>query len=262
MEEEKKNDANNEQKVFIVLPAYNAEKTLEKTINEIPTEYRQNILLVDDCSRDKTVQLAKRLNLECFEHPKNLGYGGNQKTCYRLALEKGADIVVMLHPDYQYDPKFIPYLVDPIRNGHFDIMLGSRMTSRQAVLAGGMPKYKYLSNRFLTLCENLILGLSLSEFHTGYRAYSRKTLEKIPFCRNSNNFVFDSEILIQAAYHRLKIGEIFVPTKYFPEASIINFQKSLVYGLQTLVALAKFILAKTKIFKAEIFHPADLTKKK
>lgn len=240
-------------KVIIVLPAYNAEKTLQQTVSEIPPEYAEHIILVDDCSSDRTVRLAKDLGLDHCVHEKNLGYGGNQKTCYKLALEKGADIVVMLHPDYQYDPQFIPYLVEPIRNRHFDIMLGSRITSRKKVLAGGMPLYKYISNRFLTLCENIVLGLSLSEYHTGYRAYSRRALEKINFSQNSNNFVFDSEILVQAVYHNLVIGEIFVPTKYFPDASIINFRRSLIYGLQTLGTLLKYLLAKNKMGKFKIF---------
>ncbi|MFH1582751.1 MAG: glycosyltransferase family 2 protein [Candidatus Falkowbacteria bacterium] len=243
-----------EPRVIIVLPAYNAEKTLRKTVNEIPREYASDVILVDDFSNDNTVRAARELNLDFFVHEKNLGYGGNQKTCYKLALEKGADIVVMLHPDYQYDPKYIPYLVEPIKNGHFDIMLGSRITSRKQVLAGGMPIYKYLANRFLTLLENIILGLSLSEFHTGYRAYSRRALETMPFINNSNNFVFDSQILIQAVYNNLTIGEVFVPTKYFSEASIINFKKSLVYGLQTLWALLGYILAKLKICQPKIFN--------
>jgi len=240
-------------KVFIVLPAYNAEKTLAWTIREIPAEYADNIILVDDCSCDQTVKVAKELGLEHFVHKKNLGYGGNQKTCYCLALERGADIIVMLHPDYQYDPRFIPYLVEPIRNGHFDIMLGSRITSRKKVLAGGMPVYKYLANRFLTLCENIILGLSLSEYHTGYRAYSKHALETIHFAKNSNDFVFDAEVLIQAAFHNLTIGEIFVPTKYFPEASIINFRRSAQYGLQTLGTLLKYLLAKNGLGNFKLF---------
>lgn len=245
-----------EKKVIIVLPAYNAEKTLEKTVGDIPSEYAKNVILVDDCSRDKTVLVAKKMGLEYFVHEKNLGYGGNQKTCYELALRAGAQIVVMLHPDYQYEPKFIPYLVEPIKNGDFDIMLGSRIRSRREVLAGGMPLYKYLANRFLTIIENMVLGLCLSEFHTGYRAYSRKTLETLPFLSNSDDFVFDAEFLIQAAYYNLKIGEIFVPTKYFPEASIINFRRSLIYGWGTLLALAKFIIAKLKLGKPKIFNPS------
>lgn len=240
-------------KVIIVLPAYNAEKTLRRTLEDIPDEYKEHIILVDDYSQDKTIEMAQKLGLEFFKHEKNLGYGGNQKTCYQLALSKGADIIVMLHPDYQYDPKFIPYLVEPIKNGHFDIMLGSRMVSRKEILAGGMPVYKYISNRFLTLMENIVLGLSLSEFHTGYRAYSRQTLETLPFLKNSNDFVFDSEILIQAAYHNLKIGEIFVPTKYFSEASVIDFRRSLCYGFETLWTLIKYASAKTGIYKADIF---------
>ncbi len=243
----------NNHKVIIVLPAYNAEKTLRKTIDDIPEEYKSNIILVDDDSRDGTTRVARELELEHYWHEKNQGYGANQKTCYKLALAKGADIVVMLHPDYQYDPKYIPYLVEPIKNGHFDIMLGSRFSSRAQVLAGGMPIYKYLANRLLTLLENIILGLSLSEYHTGYRAYSRQALKTVPYLRNSDNFVFDSEILIQAAYYNLKIGEIFVPTKYFPEASVINFKRSLVYGLQTLSVLLKYCAAKSRVYSAKIF---------
>ena len=239
-------EAVEDKKVFIVMPAYNAERTLKKTLDAIPQEYADNILLVDDCSRDNTARVAEELNLDFFVHEKNLGYGGNQKTCYQLALEKGADIVIMLHPDYQYDPAFIPYLVEPIKNGHFDIMLGSRIVSRKVVLAGGMPIYKYVSNRFLTFWENIVLGLSLSEFHTGYRAYARHVLESLPFENNSNDFVFDSEILIQAAYNNFTIGEIYVPTKYFPEASIINFKRSTVYGLKTLGDARKIHFGKTR----------------
>lgn len=242
-------------RIFVVMPAYNAEKTLKKTIDDIPRDIVDTIILVDDCSRDNTAKLAEELGLDFFVHEKNMGYGANQKTCYKLALERGADIVVMLHPDYQYDPAYIPYMVEPIKNGHFDIMLGSRMTSRREVLAGGMPVYKYISNRFLTLMENIVLGLSLSEFHTGYRAYSRNVLETLPFESNSDDFVFDSEILIQAAHKNFTIGEIFVPTKYFPEASIINFQRSLMYGLKTIGTLAKYISAKSGIYKANIFLP-------
>jgi glycosyltransferase involved in cell wall biosynthesis len=237
------------------MPAYNAEKTLKKTIDDIPRDYADDIILVDDCSRDDTARIAKELGLDFFVHENNLGYGANQKTCYRLALEKGADIIVMLHPDYQYDPRYIPYLVEPIRNGHFDIMLGSRMVSRREVLSGGMPVYKYISNRFLTFAENIVLGLSLSEFHTGYRAYSRRVLETLPFRNNSNDFVFDSEILIQAAHGNFTIGEIFVPTKYFSEASIINFRRSLIYGLKTLGTLVKYILARSGIYRSNIFLP-------
>jgi glycosyltransferase involved in cell wall biosynthesis len=242
-------------KICVVLPAYNAEKTLKKTIDDIPRDYVDAIILVDDCSGDSTAKIAEELGLDFFVHENNLGYGANQKTCYRLALERGADIIVMLHPDYQYDPKYIPYMIEPIKNGHFDIMLGSRITSRKDVLAGGMPVYKYISNRFLTLMENIVLGLSLSEFHTGYRAYSRRVLETLPFADNSNDFVFDSEILIQAAHKNFRIGEIFVPTKYFPDASMINFRRSLIYGLKTLGTLVKYISAKTGIYKSKIFSP-------
>ena len=235
------------------MPAYNAEKTLRKTYFDIPKDWVDEIILVDDASHDRTVRTARELGIKTFVHLGNKGYGANQKTCYSEALKKNPDIVIMLHPDYQYDPKYIPELVAPIKSGHFDIMLGSRMVSRKDVLAGGMPFYKYIANRFLTLIENIILGLSLSEYHTGYRAYSRRALEIIPFLNNSDNFVFDSEFLIQAAYNNLRIGEIFVPTKYFPGASIINFRRSFVYGCQTLGVLIKYILAKIKIYRAKIF---------
>lgn len=241
-------------KVLVVMPAYNAEETLRKTYFDIPKDWVDEVILVDDASRDRTVKVAKELGIKTFVHLQNKGYGANQKTCYTEAIKRNPDIVIMLHPDYQYDPKYIPDMVIPIQNGHFDIVLGSRITSRKDVLAGGMPFYKYIANRFLTLFENIVLGLSLSEYHTGYRAYSRRALEKIPFLNNSDDFVFDSEFLIQAAYYNLRIGEIFVPTKYFSEASSINFRRSVVYGLNTLWTLFKYILAKAKIYKAKIFR--------
>lgn len=226
-------------KVVVVMPAYNASKTLEKTYKDIPKEVVDEVILVDDASNDKTVFIARKLNITTFVHPKNLGYGGNQKTCYIQALKRDADIVVMLHPDYQYDPKLIPLLVEPIKKGYDDIMLGSRIRSRQEALKGGMPMYKYIGNRLLTIIENVILGLNLTEYHTGFRAYSWKVLQKVPFKTFSNDFVFDQEILIRA--HRLgfTIGEITVPVRYFKEASSINFIKSVKYGLQTLLALVR-----------------------
>ncbi len=221
-------------KVIVVLPAYNAAKTLRRTVADIPRDSVDEILLVDDFSRDETLAVAKDLNLTTARHDRNQGYGGNQKTCYTLALEHGADIVVMLHPDYQYDPRLIPYFVNFIRDGYFDVMLGSRIRSRTEALAGGMPAYKYYANRTLTFFENLVSGQNLSEWHTGMRAYKADVLRAIDFDRNSNDFVFDTEVLFQIIGHGFKIGEIPVPVRYFAEASSINFRRSLQYGLQTL----------------------------
>lgn len=229
-------------KVIVVLPAYNAATTLERTVGDIPRDIVDEIILVDDDSSDKTVQVAKKLGLTVVRHKENKGYGGNQKTCYRLALERGAGIVVMLHPDYQYDPKLITYFVSFIRDGYFDIMLGSRVRSRRETLAGGMPVYKYVANRALTLIENLATGYNLSEWHTGMRAYTREVLEHIDFDRNSDDFVFDSQVLFQAIEKNYRIGEIPVPVRYFPEASSINFLRSMKYGLQTLLLVLRYWL--------------------
>lgn len=235
------------------MPAYNAEKTLSKTYHDIPKSVVDQIIVVDDDSRDKTVIIAKNLKLPTFVHPKNLGYGGNQKTCYKKALELGADIVVMIHPDYQYDATLTGYLIEPIIKKQFDIMLGSRIRSRQEALAGGMPLYKYLNNRLLTFLENIIMGLNLSEFHTGFRAYKREVLKKLPLESFSNDFIFDQEILISAHAAGFRMGEIAVPVRYFPEASSINFMRSLRYGLLIIHTLILYILfklnMKTKIFK-------------
>jgi len=236
------------------MPAYNAEKTLERTLADIPKGSADEIILVDDASKDHTAALAQKLGLKVFVHPKNLGYGGNQKTCYTNALADGADIVVMLHPDYQYDPRVVPYLSGLIKDDICDIVLATRIRTRVEALKGGMPAYKYFFNRLLTLVENLFLGLNLSEYHTGYRAFSRKALEAIPWQENSNDFVFDQEILIQASYFGLRIGEIPVPAKYFDEASSINFSRSLKYGLETLWAVLKYIAAVLKIYKSPIFR--------
>jgi glycosyltransferase involved in cell wall biosynthesis len=239
-------------KIIVVMPAYNAEKTLKKTYLDIPEEAVDEVLVVDDDSRDKTVAIAKSLGLPVYVHPKNLGYGGNQKTCYTQALKRNAGIVVMVHPDYQYDAKLIPELVAPIVEGRFEIMLGSRIRTRKEALAGGMPFYKYLGNRFLTFLENLVLGLNLSEYHTGFRAYKKEVLEKLPFKNFSNNFVFDQQILISAHANGFKIGEIAVPVRYFPEASSINFLRSTKYGLMILFNLFLYIFnqlgVKTRIF--------------
>jgi len=226
-------------KIVVIMPAYNAGKTLEKTYRDLPKGLASEVILVDDASRDETIKIANKLKITTFVHEHNLGYGGNQKTCYWEALKRKPDIVVMLHPDYQYDATLTGDLVKPIVDGRFDIMLGSRIRSRKEALDGGMPLYKYLSNRLLTLIENISLGLSLSEYHTGFRAYSQKALRKIPFQLLSNDFVFDQEILIWAVRKGLKIGEIPVPVRYFPEASSINFRRSLKYGLETLFALIR-----------------------
>ncbi len=227
-------------RVVVVMPAYNAAKTLERTYADVPQDLVDRIILVDDVSRDDTVAIARQLGLDVVIHPQNLGYGGNQKTCYDMALMLGADVVVMLHPDYQYDATRIPALIGPILDGKADLMLGSRFLGDP--LAGGMPKWKFISNRFLTIVENLAFGLHLSEYHTGLRAYSRRLLETIPYHRNSNDFVFDQELIAQvvATGMRDRIGEVAVPTRYFEEASSVNFRRSVVYGLSTLRVVLRY----------------------
>ncbi|QQG47096.1 MAG: glycosyltransferase family 2 protein [Candidatus Woesebacteria bacterium] len=225
--------------IVIVMPAYNAEKTLKRTYEDIPKGVADKVILVDDGSRDKTVKLAKKLNIKTFIHPQNRGYGGNQKTCYTLALNEGADIVVMIHPDYQYDSSLTYDLVKPIIDNRFDIMLGSRIRTRKESLEGGMPFYKYISNRFLTIIENIFLGQNLSEYHTGFRAFDKRVLKKIPFHRFSDDFVFDQEILIYSIKNNFKIGEIPVPVRYLADSSSINFYRSVKYGIMTLFCLLK-----------------------
>lgn len=231
---------NEKLKVIVILPAFNAEKTLEKTVEDIPKDIVSEVILVDDYSSDQTVALAHKLNLTVHSHVENKGYGGNQKTCYTLALENGADIIVMIHPDYQYDPKVIKYLVGFIEEGYADVMLGSRIRSRKEALDGGMPYYKYISNRFLTFFENILSGQNLSEWHTGMRAYKREVLESIDFMSNSDDFVFDTEVLFQIIEKKYRIGDIPVPVRYFSEASSINFKRSLRYGILTLFTALKF----------------------
>jgi glycosyltransferase involved in cell wall biosynthesis len=241
-------------KIVVTMPAYNAAKTLLKTFDDIPKGLVSEIIMVDDCSKDDTVAVGHSLDIKVIRHPHNVGYGGNQKTCYLEALRDGADIVIMLHPDYQYDPKKIPEMVAPILEGKADIVLGSRFFEGGA-LRGGMPFYKFVANRFLTGCQNAVLGTRLSEFHTGYRSYSRKFLETVPFLRNSLAFVFDAEILCQAIYFGFRISEIGVETRYFPEASSINFWNSTKYGIGVLTTLVKFAAAKTGIAQSQLFRP-------
>lgn len=238
--------------VIVIMPAYNAAKTLERTYADIPMDVVDKIILVDDVSKDETVEIAQRLGLKTVVHVQNRGYGGNQKTCYLEALQEGADIVVMLHPDYQYDSTRIPALIAPIQRGEADLMLGSRFLGG-SVRAGGMPIYKIISNRFLTICENLVLGLHLSEAHTGFRAYRRELLETIPFLLNSDDFVFDTEVIAQTVAFGFRIGEIGVPTRYFDEASSVNFRRSVTYGLATLGVMWRYLLHKWKLAKLPQF---------
>ncbi len=240
-------------KIIVVMPAYNAEKTIEKTYRDIPEGTVDEIILVDDASRDNTVEVAEKLGLRVVKHEKNKGYGANQKTCYKLALEAGAGIVVMIHPDYQYDSRLTPYITGLIKDNVCDVMFGTRIRTRKETLEGGMPLYKYISNRFLTFIENVILGQNLSECHTGFRAYSREVLETIPFENNSDNFVFDTEFLVQSVASGFRVGEIPVPTRYFKEASQINLKNSLVYGLSTLWVLMKFLLFRIGFKKMRMF---------
>ncbi|MBF0515999.1 MAG: glycosyltransferase family 2 protein [Nitrospirae bacterium] len=247
-------------KIAVVMPAYNAEKTLQMTYDEVPHEYVDEVILVDDASRDDTSSVARGLGLRTIVHEKNKGYGGNQKTCYRSALDGGADIVVMLHPDYQYSPKLVTALASMIVSGHYDMVLGSRILGGTA-LRGGMPLYKYISNRFLTMFENWCLGIKLSEYHTGFRAFSRRLLETIPFEKNSDDFIFDNEIIVQALHFGFKIGEISCPTKYFDEASSINFNRSVEYGLGVIGASIKYLLKKRGIASFPIFDKGSKDKK-
>lgn len=240
-------------KIAVVLPAYHAEKTLVRTYNDIPLDIVDDVVLVDDCSSDRTVEEGRRLGIRnIVVHRKNTGYGGNQKTCYSEALRLGADIVVMVHPDYQYAPKLITAMASMIASGEYDAVLGSRILGTGA-LKGGMPFYKYISNRFLTFAENILLNEKLSEYHTGYRAFSKTVLESIPLLENSDDFVFDNQMLAQAVYFGFRIGEISCPTKYFTEASSINFRRSVIYGLGVLSTAMKFKLQKMGLKSYPIF---------
>jgi glycosyltransferase involved in cell wall biosynthesis len=236
------------------MPAYNAESTLAATLADVPAGSIDEVILVDDGSKDRTVQLAREMGLTVIVHPQNRGYGGNQKTCYAAALVRGADIVVMLHPDYQYSPKLIGAMAWLVASDEFDVVLGSRILGKGA-LAGGMPLWKYVSNRFLTLVENLLLGVKLSEYHTGYRAFARRVLETLPLEENSDDFVFDNEMLAQAVAFRWRIGEISCPTRYFPEASSISFGRSVRYGFGVLGTALRFRLHVWGVTKSRLFDP-------
>jgi glycosyltransferase involved in cell wall biosynthesis len=240
-------------RVVVVMPAYNAARTLRITYQAIPMQSVDRIILVDDGSTDETLAIARELNLAVFVHTRNFGYGANQKTCYTEALKDGAQIIVMLHPDYQYDPALLPELVAPIEAGQADIVLGSRFLHGSA-LKQGMPWWKYVSNRFLTWLENRVLGLRLSEYHTGYRAYSRRVLEGVPFLLNSDRFVFDQEILVQAVHQGFRIKETPVPAKYFAEASSAGLVDSIVYGLSILAVLARYLLHRASLFRQKQFE--------
>jgi len=242
-------------RVVVVMPAYNGAKTVAKTHGDLPKDVVDKVILVDDASQDDTAEIARRLGLDVIVHIQNKGYGGNQKTCYIEALAAGADIVVMLHPDNQYDATRVPAMIQPIIDGKADLVLGSRLLEgRAAALKGGMPIWKYISNRFLTTVENLVLGTHLSEGHTGFRAYSRRFLLTIPFLLNSDDFVFDSEVIAQAVAFRFKIAEVPVPTRYFPEASSVGFRRSVVYGLSTLNVARKFWLNRVGLRRYPIFR--------
>ncbi len=244
----------NGQKVIVIMPAYNAEATLKKTHEEVMAQgVVDMVIVVDDASKDRTTEIASSLpDTVVYRHQKNRGYGGNQKTCYRIALDAGANIVIMVHPDYQYTPKLIPAMASMIANGLYHCVLGSRILGGYS-LKGGMPVWKYIANRFLTLAENILFGAKLSEYHTGYRAFSRKLLEKIPIDQNSDDFVFDNQMLAQILWQGWQIAEITCPTKYFEEASSINFTRSITYGFGCLSTAMKYRLAKMKLFRSKLF---------
>jgi glycosyltransferase involved in cell wall biosynthesis len=243
-----------DQRVVVVMPAYNAALTLEKTVHEIPMDLVDDVVVTDDASSDDTVDVAKRLGLHTLVHDHNRGYGGNQKTCYQEALRLGADIVVMLHPDYQYTPKLIPSMIGLLADGPFDAVLGSRILGGSA-LAGGMPRYKYAANRFLTATQNALVGAKLSEYHTGYRAFTREVLEALPLLENSDDFVFDNQMLAQIIHQGFRIGEISCPAAYFEEASSINFSRSVKYGLGVLGVSVQLLLQRLGIARYSIFDP-------
>ena len=243
------------------MPAYNAEFTLEKTYNEIPKGSADEIILVDDASSDRTAEIAEQLGLTVLSHSKNKGYGANQKTCYDAALERGADAIIMIHPDYQYDCRVIPYVLGFLSTGICDIVIGSRIRTRREALECGMPLFKYFGNRLLTIIENIALGQNLGDFHSGFRAYTRQALETIPYDCNSNDFVFDTEFLAQAAFYGFRIGDVPVPTRYFDDSSSISVPRSIQYGLQTLWVMAKYLIQKTGVYTFKIFRSPPAKKR-
>ena len=243
-------------KVAVVLPAYNAGKTLRQTVAEIPRDVVDDVILTDDCSRDDTVAVAAELGLHVIRHDVNRGYGGNQKSCYTAALARGADIVVMLHPDYQYSPRLVRAMASMIASGHYDAVFASRILGRGALI-GGMPVYKYVFNRMLTLFQNILMQQKLSEYHTGYRAWNRQVLERLPLLGCSDDFVFDNQMIAQAAWFGFQLGEISCPTKYFPEASSINFKRSCIYGLGVLKTSVEYRLARWGVRRSALFTGED-----
>jgi glycosyltransferase involved in cell wall biosynthesis len=238
--------------LVVVMPAYNAEKTLRQTFADLPHEYVDHVILVDDASRDRTAAVARELGITTIIHSENRGYGANQKTCYEEALRLGADIVVMVHPDYQYSPRLVTAMASMITSGHYDVVLASRILGGHA-RKGGMPLYKYIANRFLTLFENVMLGAKLSEYHTGYRAFSRTVLESLPLRENSDDFIFDNEMIAQAVFFGYEIGEISCPTRYFEDASSINFPRAVTYGLKVLLTSIRFVLQKGGLLSSPLF---------
>jgi len=246
----------NGKKIIVVMPAYNAERTLRRTYEEIPHAIVDEVILVDDKSSDATVEVSESLGIQTILHLKNLGYGGNQKTCYQCALQKGADIVIMLHPDYQYTPRLITAMASLISEGLFDCVLGSRILGTGA-LKGGMPFYKYVANRCLTFFQNSLINHKLSEYHTGYRAFSKKVLESLPLENNSNDFIFDNQMLLQIIYAKFSIGEITCPTLYFSDASSINLRRSIQYGWGVILTTLKLVLHRWQIVTSDLFSPLD-----
>jgi len=245
--------AQNQFKTIAILPAFNAERTLEKTVLDIPAGSVEEIILVDDASTDKTVEIAEKLGLTVIRHDKNRGYGANQKTCYREALKRKADAVIMIHPDYQYDARLTPLMIDLIKLGVCDVIFGNRIRTRAEALSGGMPFYKYAANRFLTILENLMLGQNLGETHSGFRAYSKEVLLTIPWELNSNDFVFDQQVIIQSHHFGFRLGDIPVPTRYEPDSSSINFSRSVTYGMGILWCLLRWKLHNWGLWPCRLF---------
>lgn len=243
-------------RIAVVLPAYNAVRTLRRTYDEIPRDLVDDVILTDDASKDATFAVARDLGIHALRHERNRGYGGNQKTCYAEALARGADIIVMLHPDYQYSPRLVPAMASMIASGHYDVVLGSRILGIGA-LSGGMPVWKYVANRALTAAENLALGQKLSEYHTGYRAWSRAVLERLPLLAGSDDFVFDNQMLVQAVWHGFRIGEISCPTRYFPEASSIDFRRGVAYGTGVLRVAIQYRLARWGVMRPAILDDRE-----